>query len=163
MKSLKKTIREGRLRTHDRMRAWLQPKFEAIGKRYRLAARVRLANSWAAKHPKRTFAMVVGSLLFILAGTVAIDSKRTETQMPDMGMIADMTPVFSGFRTIQAGKDAHLQSLQELTLTGQEIRQELDSMIAIPRKSHADSVNIIRNYRRLENIVKFIKNNGNDD
>lgn len=163
MKSLKKTLRTGRLRTHERVRSWLQPKLSAIGTRYRLAARVRLANLWASRHPKRTFLLVVGSLLAITAGTIAIDSERTGTRMPGMGMIADMTPVFSGFRTIQSNKDIHLHTLQELTIAGQEIREELDSMIAIPRKSHADSVNIIRSYRRLENIVKFINNNGNDD
>lgn len=107
--------------------------------------------------------MVVGTLSVLLAGSVAMDSGRTGTRMPGMGMMADMAPVFNGFRTIQSNKDLHLQTLQELTLAGQEIRQELDSMIAIPRKTHADSVRIIQSYRKLENIVKFIKNNGKDD
>ena len=163
MKSLKKTLRTGRLRTHERVRSWLQPKLSAIGTRYRLAARVRLANLWASRHPKRTFLLVVGSLLAITAGTIAIDSSRTETQLSGMGVMADMEPVFSGFRTIQSNKDIHLHTLQELTLAGQKIREELDSMIAIPHKTRSDSLHIIQSYRRLENIVKFINNNGNDD
>jgi len=163
MKSLKKALRDGRLRTHEHVRSWLQPKLAAIGTRYRLAARVRLANSWASRHPRRTFLIVVGSLLAITAGTVAIDSRRTEAQLPGMDVIADMEPVLNGFRTIQAGKEAHLHTLQELTFAGQEIREELDSMIAIPHKTRSDSLHIIQSYRRLENIVKFINNNGNDD
>lgn len=163
MEPLKKTLRTGRLKTHGMVRAWLQPKITALGTRYRLPARARLANRLASKHPRRTFAMVVGTLSVLLAGSVAMDSGRTGTRMPGMGMMADMAPVFNGFRTIQSNKDLHLQTLQELTLAGQEIRQELDSMIAIPRKTHADSVRIIQSYRKLENIVKFIKNNGKDD
>lgn len=106
---------------------------------------------------------MVGSLLAITAGTIAIDSERAEPQLPGMGVMADMEPVFSGFRTIQAGKNIHLHTLQELTLAGQEIHEELDSMIAIPHKTRSDSIHIIQSYRRLENIVKFINNNGNDD
>lgn len=45
MKSLKKKLRESRLKAHDMMRAWLRPKIQAVGTRYRLAARIRLANS----------------------------------------------------------------------------------------------------------------------
>ena len=72
MKSLRKTLHESRLKTHQQVRSWLQPKMGAIGTKYRLAARIRLANAWAAKHPKRTFAYVtaataaqIGTIFFI--------------------------------------------------------------------------------------------------
>ena len=162
MKSLKKTLRESRLKAHDMMRAWLKPKIQAVGTKYRLAARIRLANSWAAKHPKRTAACTVGVLAAVLVLNIALDGKK-EPDIPKTGMIADMQPVFSGFRTIQVNKDIHRRTLEELTAKGQEIRRELDSMIAIPVKSHADSMNIVERYRQLENIVKFIKDSGKHD
>ena len=71
MKSFRKTLQESRLKTHHLIRSWLQPKLGAVGTRYRLAGRIRLANIWARKHPKRTFAYVTGSLFFLLASTVA--------------------------------------------------------------------------------------------
>lgn len=74
MKSFRKKIQESRLKTHLLVRSWLQPKLGVIGTRYRLAARIRLANRWAAKHPKTTFAGVAGTLLLLLVSTVAIDS-----------------------------------------------------------------------------------------
>lgn len=163
MKSLKKTLRESRLKAHDMMRTWLRPKVQAVGKRYRLAARIRLANSWAAKHQKRTAACTVGVLAAVLVLNVGPDGGEKEPDIPKAGMIADMQPVFSGFRTIQVNKDIHRQTLDELTAKGQEIRRELDSMIAIPVKSHGDSVNIVRRYRQLENIVKFINDSGRHD
>ncbi len=159
MKSFRKKIQESRLKTHLLVRSWLQPKLGVIGRRYRLAARIRLANRWAAKHPKTTFAGVAGTLLLLLVSTVAIDSGNGKQSEPDVSSIAAMEPVFQGFRTIQANKDIHRSVLTDMTVKGQLLRHELDSMIAIPVKSREDSLRIILKYRQLENIVKSIKNN----
>lgn len=161
MKSFRKKIQESRLKTHLLVRSWLQPKLGVIGTRYRLTARIRLANRWAAKHPKTTFAGVAGTLLLLLVSTVAIDSGNGKQSEPDVSSIAAMEPVFQGFRTIQANKDIHRSVLTDMTVKGQLLRHELDSMIAIPVKSREDSLRIILKYRQLENIVKSIKNNDN--
>src|SRR3712207_9311493 len=98
-----KSIRKHRLRTHQLIRSWLQPKLGAVGARYRLTARVRWTNLWAKRHPKRTFACVTGSLLLLLVGTVALERVRTDSpQTADMNAIASMEPLFTGFHAIQA-------------------------------------------------------------
>ncbi len=162
MKSLSRTIRDSRLRTHNVIRAWLKPKMGAIGTRYRLAARIRMANAWAARHPKRTFLYVVGSLLTVLLGDMMVAGMRAEMKEPNINMIANVEPIFNGFRTIQANKDTHRRTIMELATKGQVVRHELDSMIAIPTKSYEDSIGIIRRYNQLENIVKSLKQNDND-
>ena len=113
MKSFRKKIQESRLKTHLLVRSWLQPRLGAIGTRYRLSARIRLANRWAAKHPKATFAGVTGTLLLLLVSTVAIDSGNGKQSEPDVSSIAAMEPVFQGFRTIQANKDIHRSVLTD--------------------------------------------------
>lgn len=80
-----------------------------------------------------------------------------------IGAIASMEPLFQGFRTIQSNKGLHRVTMLKLADSGRAIRRELDSLIAIRRKSHGDSLRIVRQYRRLENIVKFINNNGEYD
>ena len=162
MKSLRKSIRDSRLKTHDVIRSWLKPKMGAIGTRYRLAARIRMANRWATNHPKRTFAYVVGALLSILVCDMMFAGMRAEMKDPNVNMIANVEPIFNGFRTIQANKDAHRRTVLDLATKGQAVREELDSMIAIPAKSHEDSIGIIRRYNQLENIVKSLKQNDND-
>ena len=102
MKSLKKTISDSRLRTSNQIKSWLQPRLGSVGRRYRLAARIRIANRWATRHPKRTFGYVVGTLLTVLISDVAITGMRAEIKEPDVNMIANVEPVFIGFRTIQA-------------------------------------------------------------
>ena len=49
-----------------------------------------------------------------------------------------------------------------MTSKGQAIKHELDSLIALPHKTHADSIGIIRRYGQLENLVKTLKQNDND-
>lgn len=173
MKSFIKELRNHRLKTHLLIRSWLQPKLGAVGIRYRLPAKIRLANRWAGKHPKRTFACVAGSLLFLLAGNIALDmakANRTdrfgelnELNEPAVSTITHMEPLFDGFRTIQANKDIHRQTLLELAGKGQALRKELDSLIAIPKKTKVDSMRIVRNYGQLERIVNSLKNNDNDE
>lgn len=163
MKSLRRTIKDSRLKTHQAVSGWLRPRMGAIGTRWRIAARIRLANSWATKHPKKTFGYVVGSLLMVLLVDVAFTGARAEMNNPDLAKIANVEPIFNGFRTIQANKDAHRKTVMELAVRGKVIRQELDSMIRIPVKSHADSIGIIKRYNSLESIVKSLKQNNNND
>ena len=162
MKSLKKTISDSRLRTSHQIKSWLQPRLGSVGRRYRLAARIRIANRWATRHPKRTFGYVVGTLLMVLVCDVMVTGMKAEMKEPDVNMIANVEPVFNGFRTIQANKDSHRRTILEMTSQGQNLKHELDSLIAIPRKSHADSIGIIKRYGQLENLVKTLKNNDND-
>lgn len=163
MKSIKKKIRESHLQTHQALKSWLHPQMERIGMKWRLAARIRLANAWAVKHPKRTFAYVTGSLLFLLVSTVVWDGRNTESQKSEVGILAGMEPMFSGFHTIQANKEKYRNTLMELVTNGQSIRGELDSLIAIPHKTHGDSIRIIEQYRQLERIVKSLNNNENNN
>ena len=148
---IRKKLRESRLRTHLQIRAWLQPKLGKAGERLRLAGRIRLANIWARKHPKRTFACVTGVLsLLLVCSLVTANDKPDNADAHDISTIASMEPLFQGFRTIQSNKGLHRVTMLELTDSGRAIRRELDSLIAISRKSHGDSLRIVRQYRRLE-------------
>lgn len=163
MKSINKTIKDNRIKTHQAVCGWLKPRMNAVGTRWRIAARIRLANSWATKNPKKTFGYVVGTLLMVLLVDVAFTGARAEMNNPELARIANVEPIFNGFRTIQANKEAHRKTILELTSQGQSIRQELDSMIRIPVKSHADSIGIIKRYNSLENIVKSLKQNDTNE
>lgn len=160
---IRKKLRESRLRTHLQIRAWLQPKLGKAGERLRLVGRIRLANIWAWRHPKRTFTCVTGILSLLLVCSLVIGNDRPDNvDEQDISAIASMEPLFQGFRAIQSNKGLHRATMLELADSGRAIRRELDSLIAMPRKTHGDSLRIVRQYRRLENIVKFI-NNGEHD
>ena len=146
---IRKKLRESRLRTHLQIRTWLQPKLGKAGERLRLVGRIRLAK------------MCIRDRL--VCSLIMNNSKPDGTDNAHgIGVIANMEPLFQGFRTIQSNKGLHRATIQELADSGRAIRRELDSLIAMPRKTHGDSLRIVRQYRRLENIVKFI-NNGEHD
>ena len=135
MKSFRKKIQESRLKMHLLVRSWLQPKLGVIGRRYRLAAKIRLANRWAAKHPKTTFAGVTGTLLLLLVSTVAIDSGNEKQSEPDISSIAAMEPVFQGFRTIQTNKDIHRSALTDIRICQFfQLRPGKNNVITIHKK-----------------------------
>lgn len=163
MKSIKKKIRKSHLQTHQALNSWLHPKMERVGIKWRLAARIRLANVWAVKHPKRTFTYVMGSLLFLLVSTVVWDGRNTESQKPEVSI------PWPGYGTVFNGSyyNANNGEAPEYPVgTGHRrasIREELDSLIAIPHKTHGDSLRIIKQYRQLESIVKSLNNNENNN
>ena len=77
MKSLRKTIRDGRRSVGNSIASWLRPVMGAIGTRYRLAARVRKANAWATRHPRRTFGFVVATLAIIPVCDIVVNGARS--------------------------------------------------------------------------------------
>lgn len=116
-----------------------------------------------AKASERTFACVTGILsLLLVCSLVTGGNKPDNADEQGISTIASMEPLFQGFRTIQSNKGMHRVTMLELADSGRAIRRELDSLIAMPRKTHGDSLRIVRQYRKLENIVKFI-NNGEHD
>lgn len=163
MKSFRKTLRESRLADTSVSPLWLHPNWEPSASSIVWPGRIRLANIWARKHPRRTFAYVTGSLLLVLVGNIAVDSlfaNSNELNKPnELSVIAPVDPMLEGFRTIQANKTVHRGTLMDLTAKGQLLHEELDSLIALPHKTHTDSVHIIQSYRQLESIVKSLKNN----
>lgn len=113
---------------------------------------------------EKDFCLCYGNIVLLLVCSLVMNNSKPDgtDNAHGIGVIANMEPLFQGFRTIQSNKGLHRATIQELADSGRAIRRELDSLIAMPRKTHGDSLRIVRQYRRLENIVKFI-NNGEHD
>ena len=46
----------------------------------------------------------------------------------------------------------------EMTNKGKQLKHELDSLVALPIKSHKDSLDIMVKYKQLEIVVKYLEN-----
>ena len=157
MKSIKNRIRDSKKRMGETIESLLRPLMAKTGMRLRIGSRIRLLNSKASKNPKRTFALVFSSLLLIFLTDLSLALFHpVKTAAPIMEM-ASVDTVFSGFRAIQDNKEIHRRQLSEMAIDGNEIRHRLDSLIALPQKSRADSIEIRVNYMKLERIVKTLK------
>ena len=125
---------------------------------FKIRERIDRMNLWAEKHKKRTVAITIGVLtLSLILGswlTFSPDSKE-----PDLfGGMTDVRPDFEGMRRIQRLKSLQVEQTTDLTHRGQRLKHDLDSLIAIPVKSHKDSVDIMVKYRQLEIVVDYLNN-----
>lgn len=140
-----------------RVESLLRPAMNRIGNRMRLSSRIRLLNSKASRHPKRTFALVFSVLLLIFVSDLSLTLLLPAKATPQRIDIASVDTVFSGFRTIQDNKEIHKKQLTDMALAGNIIRHRLDSLISLPHKNKADSIEIRMNYMKLERIVNTLK------
>lgn len=137
-----------------------------LSKGLRLRERIDYANRWAISNPRQFMKIIMGIGLFIFVITVLSlvvsfiqDSNETQEQSGTFisTAVQDMKPTMDGMRQIQNQKKVENYELKNLTERGLQIKDELDSLLALDYKSHEDSVRIVADYRQLEDIVNFLK------
>ena len=103
--------------------------------------------------------MTVGTLLLLLiVGSVMTLTGNDEPEMNIIDGIAEVSPMFQGLQQIQDAKAYQQSQVERLTMRGQALKKELDSLIRVPVKSHDDSLQIIIKHRQLELIVNNLEN-----
>ena len=113
-----------------------------LSMRWRVSERIEQANRWADAHRKQTVCLTISA------------PKQGENMV---GSIESVQPMFTELQRIQKVKDYHLRQMDGLALRGQHIKEELDSLVHLPIKTHGDSLRIIAKYRQLEMIAKNLK------
>ena len=162
MNGMKGYVRNIRISLRNQIVGWLKPGVGALGRSCRLQGRIRLMNRWSRQHPKRMGCLVIGSLVAVLLSDLFLSAHFAANQTaPNQVAIANMDSVFRGLQIIQENKLVQQNTVLSLTDRGRILHRELDSLIALPNKSHQDSMRIIRDYKVLERIVKSLNNNGN--
>lgn len=124
----------------------------------KLREKINRANSWAAANKKRTSVITV-SLLFlslVLGSWLTLTASQNEASM--LNGITAVGPNFDGMHRIQRVKEMQVEQTTEMTNRGQRLKHELDSLVALPCKSHKDSVDIVVKYKQLEIVVKYLDN-----
>ena len=150
---LLKRIRQKRQAVHDSIKGAAQELCFGIGVRFKLKERIEALNKLAGLHPKRTAALTIGALTLSLAVNLMLSSGGKSEAIPDFRNIADVQPMFEGMRQIQSAKTMGQRIVVGFVDEGQRLRRELDSLVALPIKSHKDSVQIVAKYKQLEKIV----------
>ncbi|MFW5618162.1 MAG: hypothetical protein ACOCNI_08070 [Prevotella pectinovora] len=125
---------------------------------FKIRERIDRMNQWAEKHKKRTVTITIGilTLSLILGSWLTFSSDSNESEL--FSDMTDVRPDFEGMRRIQRMKSLQVEQTTDLTNRGQRLKRDLDSLIAIPVKSHKDSVNIMVKYHQLEIVVDYLDN-----
>lgn len=124
----------------------------------KLKEKVEKANAWATANKKQTSIATVGILFLslILGSWLTLTSTTNEANM--LAGVTDVKPMFDAMHRIQRVKDMQKEQTTEMTYRGKVLKHELDSLVALPVKSHKDSMDIVIKYKQLELVVKYLDN-----
>lgn len=136
----------------------LTPYLLRINRFLRWSSRKRLINRWAGKHPYQFFGLTFCSFGIILLMTF-IPGQSDGTNIPlkdELQSVPNVNRSLNQLQAIQSVKDRQSKEVAQLIYDGARIRKQLDSLIAIPQKSHKDSLEIVRKHKQLKIIVNTI-------
>lgn len=130
--------------------------------KFKIKEKIAVANKWAEANKKRTCGITIGLLMLslIVGSWLALTSSGYEAKM--LSGISDVKPMFDGMRRIQRVKNLQMEQTTELTNKGQQLKHELDSLVALPVKTHKDSTDIVVKYKQLEIVVQYLNNGVKD-
>lgn len=165
MATKKKKKKQPRYKRYVRLWCW------RLSKALRLQDKVGTLNSWASKNPKIFFRSTVGILSFVVFTSVVslgvsylkegMEKKNEPTTQQEETFGDPMVMEnINRFQQIDDNKKVIRNERKALTDKGLVIKHELDSLMALPEKTHDDSVQIVMRYNNLKTIVDFLKNNG---
>ena len=162
---MRKRFRKAKQRRDEKIARHTAGLLSKLLEKARLRERIDKANRLAVSHRTGTLCWTVGLLSFFLAIGVVMtvndfNRSREEAQQADalhLDGIANVRPMFDGFHRIQNAKDYQNGQVNGMIGDGQRLKRDLDSLVAMPYKTHDDSAKIIIKYHQLEYIVKQIK------
>lgn len=148
-----KKLRTRRNDFHTKLRAALQPAVGRLGTKLRIRARMRLANRWAAAHPKKTFAITVTVLTVEFFVVTFCFPWQSQSRSPiNLDGIDNIDRMFVNRRKMDnLGKQSR-QVIEDEVEKSRQLRSEIDSLLAVPEKTAADSARIIALYNEFQAI-----------
>ena len=157
MKKKMKRAKEAKARWEQEAKGKMESFVRKLSRQWKIQERIDAANAWATKHPKRTATMTIGALVCSLSLGIVVSLYTPQSSKDIVGEIEDVQSMFAGLQSIQNGKNVQVREIGQLTLRGQRLKWELDSLVHIPVKTHQDSTLIVSKYRQLEMIVANLK------
>lgn len=126
--------------------------------KFKIKEKISLANKWAEANKKRTTIITLSLLMLslIIGSWLTLTTATNEVNM--LNGMSDVKPMFDNMHRIQKVKQLQIEQTTEMTNKGKQLKHELDSLVALPVKTHKDSTDIIVKYRQLEIVVKYLDN-----
>ena len=82
------------------------------------------------------------------------DSKVDNGITDPMPQLAEIQPIFTNLHRIENMKQVHQQSYLQLGNRIVGLKKDVDSLMALPKKTHADSVTVLQKYDELQELIK---------
>ena len=128
-----------------------------MGKKYGIGEKIAEANAWADGHRRKTAGILfsVNATIYIVGFLLCMsgnDASGNSIQDP-MQDLAQIQPMFSQLHRIEDMKTVQKKTYVQLSNRAVRLKHEVDSLMAMPGKTHQDSVLALQNYDELKTIM----------
>lgn len=162
---MKKRFRQAKTARDEKIARHATTLVDRFAKKIRLRERIAVANRLARMHKKRTLCWTIGLLsvslligIFLSIGDLTKSGDQGSS--PDdlqLSSIANVRPMFDGLHQIQNARTLQGGQVGAMISRGICLKEQLDSLVRLPRKTHRDSAAIIVKYHQLEYLIQSIK------
>ena len=128
-----------------------------MGKKYGIGEKIAKANAWADGHRRKTAGILfsVNATIYIIGFLLCMsgnDASGNSIQDP-MQDLAQIQPMFSQLHRIEDMKTVQKHTYVQLSNRAVRLKREVDSLMAMPGKTHQDSVLALQKYDELKMIM----------
>ena len=128
-----------------------------LGKKYGIGEKVAKANAWAEGHRRKTAGILfsVNTCIYLIGFILCMSGNQTDgSSIKDpMQDLAQIQPMFSQLHRIEDMKTVQKKTYVQLSNQAVKLKREVDSLMAMPRKTHQDSVLALQKYDELKTIL----------
>ena len=127
-----------------------------LGKKYGIGEKVAKANVWADGHRRKTAGILfsVNFCIYLIGFLLCMSEEGNSSSIKDpIQDFAQVQPIFSQLHRIQDMKEVEKNTFVNLSNRVVTLKHEVDSLMAKPNKSHADSVLALAKYEELQTIM----------
>ena len=128
-----------------------------IGKKYAIGEKIAKANAWADGHRRKTAGILfsVNTCIYLIGFVLCMSGSEADgSSIKDpMQDLAQIQPMFSQLHHIEDMKTVQKKTYVQLSHRAVKLKREVDSLMAMPGKTHQDSVLALQKYDELNTIM----------
>ena len=128
-----------------------------IGKKYAIGEKIAKANAWADGHRRKTAGILfsVNTCIYLIGFVLCMSGSEADgSSIKDpMQDLAQIQPMFSQLHRIEDMKTVQKKTYVQLSHRAVKLKREVDSLMAMPGKTHQDSVLALQKYDELNTIM----------
>ena len=127
-----------------------------LGKKYGIGEKVAKANVWADGHRRKTAGILfsVNFCIYLIGFLLCMSEEGNSSSIKDpMQDFAQVQPIFSQLHRIQDMKEVEKNTFVNLSNRVVTLKHEVDSLMALPDKTHQDSVQALAKYEELKTLM----------
>ncbi len=128
-----------------------------LGKKYGISEKISMVNAWADGHRRKAAGILfsVNTCIYLIGFLLCLsESGNGENCIKDpMQDFAQVQPIFAQLHRIEDMKTVQKNTFARLSDRVVTLKHEVDSLMALPDKTHQDSVLALAKYEELKTLM----------